>query len=205
MGRLHARLHDLPAEALPLAAGPFLPRRLDELRSLIREYDLAGLRPGLDWLSRHRPPPARQTSILHLDWHPMNLVRGAGGGLTVLDWTEADVGDPHADVATTLMIIECLPHPARGLWGRAAVPVGRWLTRRGYLAAYRRERPLDARRLTYFRAWAALRRLAVYGRWLCAGPASTGCKPSSVHNLRPAHRRDLCRYFERFTGTAVRL
>jgi aminoglycoside phosphotransferase (APT) family kinase protein len=205
MGRLHARLHDLPAFDVPLPAGPFLPRRLEVLRSLIREDDLAGLRPGLDWLSLHRPPPGRQVSLLHLDWHPLNLIRGADGGLTVLDWTEADVGDPHADLATTLLILECLPHPAGDLWGRAAVPVGRWLTRRGYLAAYRRERPVDGRRLTYYRAWAALRRLAVYGRWLRAGPASTGAKPSAARHLRPAHLRHLCRYFERFTGTRVRL
>jgi aminoglycoside phosphotransferase (APT) family kinase protein len=205
MGRLHARLHDLPADGVPLAAGPFLPRRLEELRSLIGEYGLVGLRPGLDWLSLHRPPPSRQASLLHLDWHPLNLIRGADGGLTVLDWTEADVGDPHADLATTLLMIECLPHPAGGLWGRAAVPVGRWLTRGGYLAGYRRERPVDGRRLTYYRAWAALRRLAVYGRWLRAGPASTGAKPSAARHLRPGHLRDLCRYFERFTGTRVRL
>jgi aminoglycoside phosphotransferase (APT) family kinase protein len=204
MGRLHARLHSLPGADAPLADGPFLPRRIEELRSLIGEHDLVGLRPGLDWLSLHRPPPFRPASILHLDWHPLNLIRGAGG-LTVLDWAEADVGDPHADLATALLMIECFPHPANGLWGRAAVPVGRWLTRWGYLAGYRRERPVDERRLAYYRAWAALRRLALYGRWLCAGPASTGSKPSAAHRLRPAHLRDLCRYFERYTGTRVRL
>jgi hypothetical protein len=64
------------------------------------------LRPGLDWLSLHRPPPSRPASLLHLDWHPLNLIRGEGGGLTVLDWTEADVGDPHADLGTALMMIE---------------------------------------------------------------------------------------------------
>jgi aminoglycoside phosphotransferase (APT) family kinase protein len=205
MGRLHARLHELPAADAPLAGEPFLPRRLEELRSLLREYDLTGLRPGLDWLSLHRPPPFKRASILHLDWHPLNLIRGPDGGLTALDWTEADVGDPHADLATALMMIECLPHPAGGLWDRAAVPVGRWLTRRGYLAGYRQKGPVDARRLAYYRAWAALRRLAVYGRWLCAGPASTGAKPSAARHLRPGHLRDLCRYFERFTGTRVRL
>ena len=205
MGRLNARLHELPAADAPLPAGPFLPRRLEELRSLLRAYDLTGLRPGLDWLSSHRPPPSRQVSILHLDWHPLNLIRGEGGGLTVLDWTEADVGDPHADVATALMMIECLPHPAASVWGRAAVPVGRWLTRRGYLAGYRQTRPVDGRRLTYYRAWAALRRLAGYGRWLCAGPASTGAKPSAARHLTPSHLRYLCRYFERFSGTHIRL
>ncbi len=205
MGRLHARLHALPTAEAPLPAGAFLPRRLEELRTLIHEYDLTGLRPGLDWLSLHRPPPFRPASLLHLDWHPLNLIRGPDGGLTALDWTEADVGDPHADVATALLMLECLPHPPAGLWGRAAVPVGRWLTRWGYLAGYRQVRPVDGRRLTYYRAWAALRRLAVYGRWLCAGPSSTGAKPSAARHLRPAHLRDLCRYFERFTGRRVRL
>ena len=74
-----------------------------------------------------------------------------------------------------------------------------------YLSLHYAAKPVDGRRLTYYRAWAALRRLAVYGRWLCAGPASTGAKPSAARRLSPSHLRDLCRYFERFTGTRVRL
>ena len=47
------------------------------------------------------------------------------GGLyeppTVLDWTEADVGDYHADVGTTLMFFECSPLRGGTPWQRLAL------------------------------------------------------------------------------------
>src|SRR5205814_18485 len=81
--------------------------------------------------------------ILHLDWHPMNVMQGAGGDLTILDWTEADVGDPHADLAMALLLMTHAPAEEASLWARAAVPVGRLLMAWWYFQAYRRRRPLD--------------------------------------------------------------
>ena len=38
----------------------------------------------------------------------------------MLDWTYADLGDPHADVATTLLILDCFLPPEKSLWERLA-------------------------------------------------------------------------------------
>jgi aminoglycoside phosphotransferase (APT) family kinase protein len=205
MAQLHARLHRLSAHDFPTGGGAFVSRRLQALRDLITEYGLGGLQAGLDWLSLHRPPPWHPASVLHPDWHPLNLIESANGDIGALDWSEADVGDPHADVASTLLLLRCVPVDCDRWWHSEVLPLGRWWMARRYLRTYRTCMPVDERRLHYYRAWAVLRRLADYGRWLTAGPASTGCKPDALRHLQPCHVTDLCHLFWRQTGVAVHL
>lgn len=205
MAQLHARLHRLPAHDFPTGRGAFISRRLQRLRELIAAYGLHGLRWGLDWLLRHRPPAWRPASALHLDWHPLNLIESEDGTIGAPDWSGADVGDPHADLAATLLSLRCVPVDCAPWWQRAILPMGRrWMARR-YLRTYRAGLPVDEERLAYYRAWAVLRRLADYGRWLTAGPRNTGCKPDVWRHLQRYHIADLCRMFWRHTGVAVRL
>src|SRR5262249_10261515 len=122
MAETHARLHTLPVEGFPAPPGPFLGRHLDEMRAAVARHDLPGLAPGLGWLEAHRPAEAAAPSILHMDFHPLNLIEREDDSLVVLDWTYADLGDPHADVATTLLILDCVPGPrprSFPLWNRA--------------------------------------------------------------------------------------
>jgi aminoglycoside phosphotransferase (APT) family kinase protein len=205
MAACHLRLHHLTADEFPASNIPFLERRLDEIRLLIRTHGLTDLRSGYVWLDAHRPRPTDRQSILHLDFHPLNLVCANDGSLTVLDWTEVDVGDPHADVGVTRMLMDCLQLPRPTLTESAAYCLGRGVLRRAYLRAYRRRSCLDLSKLAYYRAWAALWRLCAYGRWLDAGPLSTGSKPSSVRNLTRPHIHHLCRYFEKWTGVSIDL
>lgn len=205
MAQLQARLHRLPTHDFPTGGGAFISRRLQRLRDLIAAYGLYGLRAGLDWLVLHRPPPWHPASVLHLDWHPLNLIESEDGVVGALDWSEADVGDPHADVAATLLLLRCVPVDCDRWWQRAILPVGRWWMARRYLRTYRACMGVEEGRLAYFRAWAVLRRLADYGRWLTAGPASTGGKPEALRHLQPCYVEDLCRMFWRHTGVAVRL
>jgi aminoglycoside phosphotransferase (APT) family kinase protein len=202
---LHARLHELPAEGFAESGAGFLRRRLQELRTLIARYGLHGLQTGLDWLSLHRPPPWRPASLLHLDWHPLNLIHGEDGRIWVVDWCEADVGDPHADLATACVLARCAPAPSRRWWEKVLVPLSRnWICGR-YGRAYRQLRGLDKQRLRYYQAWAVLRRLASYGRWRTAGPASTGSKADVLRYLQRGHLDRLCAAFQDWTGVAVSL
>jgi aminoglycoside phosphotransferase (APT) family kinase protein len=205
MAAFHRRLHLLPAAAFPSENGPFLSRCLDEMQALIRDGSLNGLRPGLRWLCQRCPAPPELPCILHLDFHPLNLVCGPGPALIAIDWTEADIGDMHADVATTLMLMACCPAGQATLWEKLTLPVGRRLLSRRYLRAYRRLANLDVAKLRYYRGLAALRRLCRYGRWLRVGPEVTGSKPCSVRHLTPHHIRTLQKYFYKWTGVAVRL
>lgn len=205
LARAHAALHALPTLGCPLTAGSFLERRLGSMRTSIAELDLGGLAAGLDWLDKHRPEEPVQSSIVHLDFHPLNLIERTDGTLAVLDWTYAELGDPHADVATTLMILEAIPTSASGLWQRIELLVGRPLTAGQYLRTYRQQRPLDARRLDYYRACATVHQLVRYGRWLRCDPLVSDCKRSVVGHLSEQLLESLYRYFARGTGVAISL
>ena len=205
MGKLHARLHRLPISGFPIPAGSFLSRSLRELDQIIESGGWQDLKPGLAWLMDHRPAPPVQASILHLDYHPLNLIDDGTGALVVIDWTEAGVGDPHADVANTRMLLACMrpAHPTP--FQRLEMMAGRIFLRRRYLIGYRRIAPVDRERLVYYQAWAALRRLCQYGHWLQAMPQKAGCKSSAIEQLSPEHLHVLEAYFEKQTGVAVRL
>lgn len=71
------------------------------------------------WIEWAAPDPALATllhetasgkaALLHLDYHPLNVLVHGGMISGVLDWTNADVGDPRADVARTGAILRFLP------------------------------------------------------------------------------------------------
>jgi aminoglycoside phosphotransferase (APT) family kinase protein len=202
MAELHVRLHQLPTEGFATSGAGFLGRQLDEIHDLIVRYSLCGLQAGLDWLWRHRPTSQAEDAVVHLDWHPINLIRGAGNRLWALDWSESDVGDPHADVAMTLLLLRYAPVSCRNGWEKLAVPLGREWILRHYWNAYTRKRPIEEARLRYYLAWAALRRLAFYGRWLVGGPGSTGSKADVLHYLQTSHLAKLSEAFHDWTGVA---
>jgi aminoglycoside phosphotransferase (APT) family kinase protein len=205
MAEAQVRLHRLPTCDFPTLPGCFLFRRLDEMSSAIREYGLRGLRSGIDWLTTHRPDPPKDRRILHLDFHPLNLIEDANRSLVVLDWNEADLGDPHADVGTTVMLMDCLPTVRVTRLERLAILAGRFFFQRWYLRAYRRHLPLDENKLSYYRAFAAFCRLCNYGRWLQDGPQINGHKPALLDIITDNHRQTLEHYFRKWTGAGVRL
>jgi aminoglycoside phosphotransferase (APT) family kinase protein len=93
------------------------------------------------WLHRLEPPddlglpswfgPGR--SLLHGDLHPGNILLTAAGP-AVIDWTNASVGPPGADVAVTWLLLAAA-QPPTGRLERAAVAGLRGLFLRSFLAA----------------------------------------------------------------------
>ncbi|MDQ6674390.1 MAG: phosphotransferase [Chloroflexota bacterium] len=74
--------------------------------------DWAGsLEPGL---AKHleRLSGARQPRLLHLDYHPLNVLMHNCQVSAVLDWTNAHAGDPRADFARTVSMLRL--HPPLG-------------------------------------------------------------------------------------------
>ena len=55
MAEMQARLHRLPADGFPAPEGEFLPRQFRDMREMIEEFALDGLRPGVDWLEAGTP------------------------------------------------------------------------------------------------------------------------------------------------------
>ena len=112
-------------------------------------YSLAGNIQGLDALARWigengetvcpQPP-----SLLHMDFHGVNVLVRPGGGLAVVDWGGAALGDPRADLGWTLMLYQCFAGPE---------------TRRQLLEAYEEAAGGRPRNVGFFEALAAAVRL----------------------------------------------
>lgn len=204
MARTQVRLHRLPARDFPKPLESFPDASLNEMAELIALYRLDGLKPGLQWLRDHLPPRG-SPRILHLDFHPLNVIRQPNDSITIIDWTGPALGDPHADVATSLLLMTCAPVDSRGRWEEMVIMAGRKVLARLYLRAYQQHVRLDLSKLEYYQAWAAFRRLVYYGRWLHAGPQITGAKPSLITRLQVPHLECLTDCFEKQTGIPVHL
>ncbi|MDQ3810144.1 MAG: aminoglycoside phosphotransferase family protein [Chloroflexota bacterium] len=100
MGRVHRRMHTAPVpDALADSLPAWLPRAGDSERALQSRVRAmladAADRPGL----------------LHLDYHPLNVMSTSHAISGVLDWANAAVGDPRADVARTVTLLRLAPAP----------------------------------------------------------------------------------------------
>ncbi|MGI9147348.1 MAG: phosphotransferase family protein [Chloroflexota bacterium] len=93
--------------------------------------DWAGpLEPGFAaHLAALAEPSRRQ--LLHLDYHPLNVLVHHGRVSAVLDWANAHAGDPRADFARTVTILRLSPPR-----GGSAERVGRLLLELGWRLGY---------------------------------------------------------------------
>jgi aminoglycoside phosphotransferase (APT) family kinase protein len=94
-----------------------------------------------------RPAPA----LLHLDYHPLNVLTDGTRITAVLDWANARLGDPRADVARTYTILMVAPYTP----GRQ--PIALSLVRRLLTRSWRRGYEQVAGALpdmAWFYAWA---------------------------------------------------
>jgi aminoglycoside phosphotransferase (APT) family kinase protein len=112
----------------------------DHLRLLADLHDRLHEIPGPDWLPAM---PDGGDRMLHLDLHPLNVIMSPAGPI-VIDWPNARVGDPMADVAVTYALVACghipLPRPVASALDAVRTPVLRRFFAKRYLgpAFYRR-------------------------------------------------------------------
>lgn len=133
------RLLTAPEEALELG------RAFGEMQAKIHRADpgpLARLRPlkprserEADLLQRALGRPGGARTLLHLDYHPLNVLTEDGEVTGVIDWTNTACGDARLDVARTYGILH-LESP------REVLPVVRRFIR-GWLQGY--QGPMDSR------------------------------------------------------------
>ncbi len=86
-GRLMAQLHRLAAPAVLTASAGWLRSTAKEARLL------AGV------------PDIERSHLLHLDFHPLNILTDGREVTGVIDWVNAGAGDPRQDLARTLAIL----------------------------------------------------------------------------------------------------
>ncbi|MFD9330735.1 phosphotransferase [Streptomyces sp. NPDC060065] len=100
-----------------------LVRMVNELpkatAEVARELGLPSSSRLLEILGRHTVVPRRPV-LLHGDLNPWNLVRREEGGLTLIDWEMAMVGDPLYDLVRHMHLTPTLPEIRERLFSRWA-------------------------------------------------------------------------------------
>ncbi len=213
--RVHAALHRLDAQILSgdgeLGGGdgndgkkspPLLDRMLATIAERIEDTPLPALKPALEWASinaeRFRSGP---DSIVHLDYHPQNVMIEGVHVTGITDWLEADVGDRHLDAAMTAVILRTSATGQHHLLrDHAFGNTLRALCAAAYVTLYHSIFPLDLERFRYCQSVAALHRLVMFSLMRARGPESAGFRPRAIAEVTPAVLRLLARRVARLTG-----
>jgi aminoglycoside phosphotransferase (APT) family kinase protein len=141
-GEVLARIHGIPHPVIPDGAANWIQRAPAAEQ---------GLRTLLESTS------ARQQVLLHLDFHPFNLITQNNRIRGVLDWTNASLGDPRADIARSTSIMQLHAPALLGARGATRMTIG--LFTRAFLDGYQYAAgPLHG--MAPFYAWA--------GHWMLA-------------------------------------
>jgi aminoglycoside phosphotransferase (APT) family kinase protein len=149
LARLQSTVNSTVTDELPLV--------VDQLRNAIERAAALDEARRADILRLLTAAPGGDC-LCHMDLHP-DQVLIADGGNVVIDWTNAAVGDPHADVARTLLILSVGSRPGKG-WRRTVDDRYRRTFRRIYLDAYANAAGFDPGRLRRWGPIVAAARLA---------------------------------------------
>lgn len=150
-------LHRLPVSAVfndrvaPFAEPGFVSDRPEAIAGAADRYGLTEFRPLIEWLAAEAPAEQREPSVLHNDYHPQNLIVTDRGGLVILDWSFAGLGDHRLDLAWSAL----WTGEMAGDHARAA-----------FLAAYEAEAGRPIIDLDYYEALKLGARLLTISLWL---------------------------------------
>jgi aminoglycoside phosphotransferase (APT) family kinase protein len=193
-----------PADAPP--STPLLDRVLRVVADRVESGPLPFLREALQWASgRAAAFSAARQSLVHMDYHPQNVMVKGIHVTGVIDWVNADLGDRHLDAAMTSAIL-ATSSMERPRWMRDNA-VGnslRAMFAAMYLPLYHAMAPVEFERLRYCQGVAALLRLSMLGMMRVRGPESVGFRPEAIAEVTPSVLRLLSRYLSRKSGLEVR-
>lgn len=175
--KLFVDLHNLDAEKvfpdteIRTTAG-YVEGVIDRYRRGIADNGIPWMEPLIDWLDAHRAAitPA-DVSVLHRDFHPLNVMLREDGSPVVIDWGASSVGDYRDDLAWTMLLSSTFGDPA-----------SREIILDGYRAVSRRE----AEDIEFFEVMAILRRLTDLTVSLRSGAEEMGMRPGAVEMMRAA-------------------
>jgi aminoglycoside phosphotransferase (APT) family kinase protein len=143
---------------------------LDAQSDHITRYGVEFLSPIIDWLRVSlREIEFLPISLLHRDFHPMNILLDQNGNPFVIDWTAATLGDPRIDIAWTQLLSKLhFGHRLHDL----------------VLEKYQRIAGMNLDDMDYFTIDACLRRLSDILISLRAGAESLGMRESTTDEMK---------------------
>ncbi|HYK74361.1 MAG TPA: aminoglycoside phosphotransferase family protein, partial [Pseudoneobacillus sp.] len=92
-GTTHANIHQIPVKKTLYQDSLWLSPKTETEETLIE---------NILKLNRH----SENLSILHLDFHPLNVLTDGETITSVIDWANASVGDIRFDIARTISILQ---------------------------------------------------------------------------------------------------
>jgi aminoglycoside phosphotransferase (APT) family kinase protein len=162
LGKTHAMLHNADSSQLneDMIAEGFGGRQYSIDGKLDRLLKASEHLPWLEkivfWLVENKPSDCEHPSICHGDFHPYNLLAKDGEVTAILDWSSCIVGDPAADVASTLVIFNAATkHIIPSFDSKIEI--------KKYLDAYRGVRDLNEQHLGYYQIFGCILRLFAGG------------------------------------------
>ena len=96
MGRMHATIHAVPIGSLVQQLPRWTPKPEDLDPRLSTQLD---------------DNATVSSSVLHLDYHPLNVLTDGQEITCVLDWANVAIGDRRADLARTITLLRLAPLP----------------------------------------------------------------------------------------------
>ena len=107
---LSAGLRDIPRAYAPVGTQPPTRRCSIECSrsspTRVETGPLPGLREALNLVTERAPKFRRSpVSLVHMDYHPLNVMVDGVRVTGVIDWVNTDVGDRHLDAAMTAVIL----------------------------------------------------------------------------------------------------
>lgn len=216
--RLHTRLHQLNPAAAGIAglapafspngdgaASPLLERMLAAIASRVERGPLPWLAPALQWARTESVKfCGGAPSVLHMDYHPLNVLVAGARISGIIDWVSAESGDRHLDAATTSAILSChaMENPP---WLRDNLAGNslRRLYNGLYVALYHALMPLEFARLRYYQGLASIYRLSTLGMMRSRGAESVGYRAEAVNEVTAPVLQLLARYAARKCGVPI--
>jgi aminoglycoside phosphotransferase (APT) family kinase protein len=148
----------------------FVDNWLDQFRGFLARSPVPGFTSVMAWLEERRGDvPCSRPAVVHLDYHPANVLLRDDGSAVVIDWTQVGVDDPRLDLAWTLLLICAYEGPG-------------WRT--PVLAEYERLAGFRVEGLAYFDVLACAKRLGSVVVSLLEGPERMGMRPEAVAMMR---------------------
>lgn len=100
-----AKTDKIPDEYFQVSPRDMFLQRLEGSRKWVSDNAVEYLLPLIYWLQENQDKISfEKFSILHGDFHPMNILVNNEGELFVIDWTAARLGDYRSDLAWSMLL-----------------------------------------------------------------------------------------------------
>jgi len=171
--RMFADLHTL--DWRPFAPDPSLyetrdmseivGRQISQWQDTVDAFQISAFDSVFSWLREQLPDVRCGTpSVLHMDYHPYNILMREDGAAFVIDWTSSDISDYRLDLAWTLLLMSTYGSPESAKF---------------VLDEYGRAAGHSIEQIAYFEVVACLRRLFSILISLGAGAEKLGMRPGA--------------------------